>query len=184
MNQKGFTLLEVLIAIVISSIVLGVVFIFFNTALVSWGQIDKNYIIEQQWSVFTSYLKEDLHNVFISPLSTRTNFVGNSSKIEWTVFGKNEFNLVSYCFDPYKSLLNRKVVNIEGEKIISEKTFFANADLQDINFYYYDRKNNYWKNSWSFKEENSVPLSVKVELKFVNNEVPPVIINLFINKEY
>ncbi len=184
MSDDGFTLLEVLIGVVISGIILASVFMLFDLGLSSWDKIDTGNNLEQQWKVFSTLLKEDLHNIFVSPLLNKNHFTGNNQNISWLVLGEKGLNKVSYSYNPYQGSLMRQVTSTKKEKIISNNEFFVDSKIQNMNFYFYDKVNDYWKSNWSYQEISALPIAVKVEVENKMDKFSPLLINLFVEREY
>ncbi|MFW5972249.1 MAG: PulJ/GspJ family protein [Bacillota bacterium] len=95
-NEQGFTLLEILIAVTITALIMGTVFLFLNQAFSIWERTDVGNEWDQQRRVFKTKFKEDLNNMFISPLYKGEQFISNYEGIEWLIIEDGQVKKVRY----------------------------------------------------------------------------------------
>lgn len=183
MKESGFTLLEILIAVVISSIAMTLIFSFFNQSLFIWERRDINSGWEQNWRVLETDLNRNLRNLFITSLMKKNFLKGKRERLELITLKDGSFSKVIYKFDQSKETLLLTIADLEGKEIKSLE-FFKEFPIKDVAFNYYDPKGEYWKSEWSYEAENYLPTAVKLELKVDKIELPVIVIAIYLGREY
>ncbi|PRX30486.1 general secretion pathway protein J [Orenia metallireducens] len=183
MREEGFTLVEILIAVTISAIIMTVTFIFFQQSLSTWERSGANSDWQQHWRVLESDLQRHLNNIFLSPLYQDNLFIGEEHSLEFLTVEDKQLKRISYFFDPYQGLLKREISSIDKEES-QQLLFFNNLEIEGVNFYFYDPKDDYWKGYWSYEEEERLPTAIKVQITIKKVELPPIVIALYLGREY
>lgn len=187
-NNSGFTLLEIMIAVTITGIIFTVVFSFINVGMKTWN----NSIAESEWNqnrrILKSNLQQDLHNAFYSQLSKEELFYGDYKKITWLVSDDQNIKKISYTVDYNKQYIIRSV-KYPDNKWINKKNesediiFFQREALKKVSFSFYDPKNKYWRNSWSYKAMGYFPTLIKVDVT-LKEKMPSIIVDIYIGDKY
>ncbi len=181
MDEKGFTLLEILIAISIAGIILSSIFVFFDISLSNWQRADAEGNWEQEWRVFEKTFHRDLAGLYYSDIYSDNSFEGKYQKIEWLIIEEDGLKKVSYYFDLYQNYLIRKKSNLEGDKE-EEILFFKRIDIERIEFAFYDREVSYWKDNWSYQENNPLPGAVKISVSAAEFQLPSLVEEIYVGK--
>lgn len=184
MKEEGFTLIEILVAITIAGIILGSIFTFFDLGFSSWQRSDSNDNYQQQQRVIEALLRKDMQGIFISAIYKDNKFEGYYDQVEWLILGKDSLRKVSYTFDAYQNQLIRKVTDFESNEVITEMSFFTETELRQIEFAFYDPKDEYWKDSWSYQKDRRLPIALNLKIEAKDRELPPVVINLYPGRKY
>ncbi|OCL25998.1 hypothetical protein U472_08195 [Orenia metallireducens] len=183
MQEEGFTLVEILIAITIASIILTSVFSFFNLGFSTWEKRKEDKALEQEWRVVDQFLKRDLHNLFTSDIYNNR-FLGDYHGFEGIILTEKGLSKIRYQYNPAKNQLLRQVIDLEKDKLIEETLFLADINLRDLEFSFYDSKNQYWKSDWEYRANQGLPLAVKLELRGKDIELPALVIDIYIEQKY
>jgi len=198
MNENGFTLIEILIAITITGIILGAVFMFLNQGLNTWENTAERGDWEQNWRIFNKQIKNDLHNLFYSPLYKDNLFKGDYQGISWLIKKDGILKEVSYTVDYYSNRLLRKEAPYQStsypeidlrndtslnyqEKALS---FFKDFNIYRVDYQYFDPQNNYWVNNWSLEERSYLPAVIKVVISNESFELPAILAETYLSREY
>lgn len=189
MKQKtGFTLVELLIAVSIFSIIILSLFSAFQTGILSYKKIDSAFEVFQTARLILNRIEKDLKNTFIY-YADDSKFIGNSKAMDFysiiDIFD-NEGNmngvvcrikyelaqegLKRYCYKGIDALLENTGI---GADILSSK-------IKEISFKYAypgttpDKIYEWQEEPWPIDEnqKKALPLAVKIELTLKdNNEV-------------
>ena len=205
MNENGYTLIEILIAVTITGIILSAVFMFLHQGLFTWENVGNRGEWEQNWRVFDRRIKDDIHNIYYSPLYGENIFEAKYQSIKFLINKNGILKEVSYTVDFYSKNLVRKVkpclldisysggssLNPEGLNRINdieEETlnFFNDLDLYSVNFYYFNQENKSWSQFW---EEDFLPSLIRINIDRETSdgkllELPQVVAQIPISREY
>lgn len=186
-NSDGFTLIEVLLAVLIFAIVLGAINSVFYAALrlrnKTSEMLDKSLPLEQALVI----IKRDLANIVagngalsgqLQSVPNGTNvMVGASGPIFYTssavidpILPFGEVQKVSYALLPSTNLyqgrdlarlVSRNILSTAGEPPIEQRLV---EGVDAINFSYYD--GSIWRETWdSTVEETKLPRAIKMQLQ-------------------
>lgn len=194
-DESGFTLIEVLIAITITGIILTAVIMFLQQGLSIWETTGTTGRWEQHHRVLESKIKSDLGKIYISPLLEKSMFKGDYQGLEWLIIEDSKLKKVKYTVDYYNQQIVRTVQSdigdIRSESDISENIkspaelrFFSKLDLHQVNFSFFDPKNNYWENNWSYKDKEYLPAVVKVSISTREFKLPEITADIWVGKIY
>jgi len=183
MKDEGFTLIEILIAVTIAGIIMTVTFTFFQQSFSTWERAGADSDWEQNLRVLESDLQRNLNNIFLSPLYQDNLFRGKQQSLEFLIWEDEQLKKVSYSFDLYQGSFKRETSSADGEKF-KDLFFFNNLEIRKVNFYFYDSKDEYWRSNWSYEEREELPTAIKVEITLNKIELPPIVIALYLGREY
>lgn len=169
MKEEGFTLLEILIAITITGIIIGAVFIFLHQGLRIWENYGREEDYSQYIRVLDKNLKNDLKHIFYSEYTERNLFKGDNNGLEFYVLKNDILQKITYQPDYQQNSIIKSIATIdELTENPEEKTlsFIISKEITRINFLFYDPENNYWENSWSYNDDAKgyLPDVVKIEI--------------------
>ncbi|WP_018248976.1 prepilin-type N-terminal cleavage/methylation domain-containing protein [Orenia marismortui] len=184
MKEEGFTLIEILIAITITGIILGSVFTSLDLGFSTWERSDTNNKYEQEWRVAASFLRRDIHKLFISSLYQKNKLQGSYQSISGILLEDGSLKEFAYFYDSNNNSLVRKLKNLETDEVIEEIEFFKTLNLKRVEFNFYDAKDQFWKDSWSYQEEERLPIAVKLEVELEKVNFAPLIVEIYLGQEY
>jgi general secretion pathway protein J len=184
LNKKGFTLIEVLIAITITGIILGLVFTFFHIGFSSKDKMNKISQKQQEWNVFVVNFGSDLHNNFSSKIYSKNKFDGSYHKLSWLILNNDIIQQVTYSFNPQQNQIKREIINYKTEEVILEMKYFTDVYLNNVEFQFYNNNRNIWEKNWNYQIGDYLPGAVKLILNIKDIQIPsPVIINIYSQKK-
>ena len=168
-KERGFTLIEVLIAVTISGLIIVGIINLYNLGISNMELVKDSGSLQQESRVFMNVIKRDLHNIFSSEIYKENLFESSNQELSFLKIDEEIFQRVEYNYDSYNNLLSRKVYkNTENisEEEMSILNFFTEIQLDDIQFTYYDLKNRYWRNNWSYKNQGNLPRAIMISIYF------------------
>ncbi len=182
MKEAGFTLLEVLVAITITGVIIGVVFSLFHQSLSIWEASQTHSSWQQQWRVLESKLTSDLQTIFVSPLGEDGLFIGEAQHLKWRQLKEDKLQQVVYSFDRQANKLVKKVV-VDGQ-VVNQLEFFPDLKITRVKFSFNHEQVGYWKSNWNYSREEKLPTVIKVEVTADKVMLPPLVIENFIGRKY
>jgi len=190
MREKGFTLIEVLIAVTISGIILGSVGSFIYQGIRTWENTERGTSRNQNLRVLQNRLKSDLDNLFKSDIFEANLFKSDYEGINWLVLDDNGLKKVSYIFDVRNNEFVRRTVELdfrgrEIEGTESELSFFTDIQIDRIDYEFFNSEYDYWQTNWDFPDNNDfLPLAVKIN--FLSDELidSEIMVEVHRQKEY
>lgn len=208
MDENGYTLIEIIIAVTITGIILGAVFMFLNQGLFTWENIEDRGDWEQNWRVLDRRFKDDLSNFYYSPLYKENIFEGKSRSVKFLIKKDDVLKEVSYTIDSYSNNLVRKEkpcmidisytggsylnsnnsqdINNEQEETLN---FFEDFKFYRIDFEYFDQENKIW-NKIPWTENDYLPSMIKIIIYMEVNDsssyilLPHVVAEIPVIREY
>ncbi|BDU49783.1 PulJ/GspJ family protein [Haliovirga abyssi] len=177
MRNKGFTLLEIIIAVVITGIVMGTAFSFFKINFSTWNKIENSE--NQEIRVFDSKFRADIKNMYYLNIMNENPFKGDYNKVE---FYKQDINgdviKIEYSYNELNSSIERE--KLKNGVSIKKNIFFNGKVGKSIKIFYFDK---FWKDKWDYKEEMKFPVSIKIVFE-ENKEQLEIIENILLNRKY
>lgn len=183
-DKNGFTLIEILIAVVIISIIILSMYSAFNTGILAYKKIDSAFYAFQEARIIFSRLEKDLRNSFVYSESSSF-FKGTAEALEF-------FNVSQvYEEDKQYSDLCRIKYELDGSSLkrtaysgLSALSLDNTVKPQDISDniktlgfeYAYitekEKKDIIWQGAWPQEEGQmkQLPLAVKVKLALISKE--------------
>ncbi|MFA7328796.1 MAG: type II secretion system protein GspJ [Candidatus Ratteibacteria bacterium] len=181
-TRKGFTLVEVMVAVVIFSLAIAVIYKTFSTGLKVWERGSESMAVFQDGKRVLDVISKDIRSTFIPPLGNEDSlFVGEDKKEgeidadKISFFTLGEPNLISKGKDiglrkieyylekkDKEYTLYRKETPSLGRLVLGEETVDPLLiGVENLNFEYYSKGE--WKKEW--KPSKTVPSRVKICLK-------------------
>ncbi len=178
-NRKGFTLLEVLIAVLITAIVVSIVYGTFNTIQKNTLYAYKKLEISRSISMVMREMQIELQSAFLTKNNPDIFFLGEknfllfssiSTRYAYDIPGASDQLMVSYYVNEEREgkvllkRLNPLITNVENTSAIS---FELLSGLKDIQFQFYNRKTGSWMDRWDSRggqTEGRLPDMVRIRL--------------------
>jgi prepilin-type N-terminal cleavage/methylation domain-containing protein len=170
-KKKGVTLVEILMALVLFSLIGIKIFSIFSQGVTLWKREKEMYALHQKSRLFLELIAGELRNtVSFQPLD----FEGKKNSISFLLFSNryNTGNLckINYYFDSQEQCLRRSYQTFSeihlGKKGKDEK---LTAGVEDFNISYaYSKEQDDfdWKDYWESKKD--LPIGIKIHLKLIN----------------
>ncbi|MFW5995664.1 MAG: PilW family protein [Halanaerobiaceae bacterium] len=179
MNEKGFTLIEILIAVTITGIIMGSVTGFIFQGLHTWENLDRGGDGVQNIRILKNQLQQDLNRIFISEIYREDFFTSDYENLQWLIKKDGKLKKVKYSFDSAENRLVRREVDFDyqsGESEANGETmhFFVEEEIRSIDFSFYDADpdSDYWRTGdWVFPDEDDyLPSAVRLEIDLLTDE--------------
>lgn len=184
MTQEGFTLIEVLIAVTIAGIILGAIFIMLDLSFTTWQRHDLEETWQQEWRILKNFFSDDINNLFISYLYKNNKFSGNNQKFEFLILRNQELKKVSYFFDSRSNQVVRELRSVKENKLLTKTNFFSEIEINNINFFFYEGKDKYWLDHYSYSSDKVLPIAVKLNINAIKVKLPLLVNNIYYNRQY
>lgn len=182
-NNRGFTFLELLIAVAIFSISAVAIYSSFNVGIRAWRKAEDSYKIRQEARQALSVMSRELRSAFSFKLkksdeAVEDSFDGSSDEVSFwralrTADSKEGYPAgiykVTYKSGEAQSLRRvlqsyRQYVDIEGEED-SGSVFLSGLSGFKLEYAYADVEEIGWQSAWKDKQ-GALPFMVKVTLSF------------------
>jgi len=185
-NSAAFTLVELLIATAIFSVVALSLYSAFQTGILSYKRVDSAFNVFQTARILLNRLELDLKNAFVYA-ETDSKFSGSGSTL-------NFFSLIdSYEKDNICTNVCRVKYDLDGN-VLKRTCFYGlqalndnpepkgeelSTDVKEISFYYAFATGNpdnpdEWQDSWpkagDANQKKSLPLAVKIILSVIQRD--------------
>ena len=151
MGNKGFTLIEILIAMTISSIVVGIIYAYFSSSSRAYTAQSVSARVQQSIRVGVEYMVYDLRMAGFSPAADDGFGVEEAdvSKVRFTMdsidptlvppdyngfIDDNDLERITYSYDP----VNQQTLRIMNEGTASESQLPLLDNVQAFSFAYFD----------------------------------------------
>jgi len=172
-TNKGFTFLELLIAVTIFSIVAVAVYSSFNVGIHAWRKTEGSYKVKQEARHAFDIMGRDLRCAidFIRKNpdgSVINSFEGSSAKVSFWRASKDGVIKITYLFDKeakalyYISQTYKEASG--GENGNKSPLAYGISDLK-LKYAYRDGENIIWQDDWESKESD-IPKGVKASIYY------------------
>jgi len=183
-NKKSFTLIELLIAVTIVTVVILSVYSAFNTGILAYKKIDSAFGSYQEARIILNKLEADLKNSFVYSKESSL-FKGSAKALDFfnvsQIYDKEQerTNLCRIKYQLEGATLKRTAYSglaaLTEEENVSPQDF--SNSIKDIDFEYAyigegEKKDILWQNTWPQKEGQieQLPLAVKIKLVLISTE--------------
>ncbi len=198
MRARGFTLMEVLIAMTITTIIGSLVWSSFTTGFKAKEVVEEEADIYRELRAGTSRLTRELSMAFISENYDHTRyrdnqdrptfFTGEENELSFTMLGhqrlvqdakESDQSVVFYKVDRdpeekgVNSLLRceNPVINEESDRCADNRWETLISNVKEIEFKYWDNQKKEWVDTWDTKRNDhpyNLPDRVRIELTAKN----------------
>jgi prepilin-type N-terminal cleavage/methylation domain-containing protein len=183
-RNKGFTLVEILVATAIFAVVITTVYSAFHTGIFGYRNIERNIEINQAVQQILECINLDLRNAFVYS-SDESRFQGEAGFVSFLTLVDSyrkdkivrDYALVSYSLEKNKirRLCRKGKESLNARSEITAEEMASNMDME-IKFQYGylgKDKETEWLDSWpgfvsTGEEGKGLPLAVKVKLTVKN----------------
>jgi prepilin-type N-terminal cleavage/methylation domain-containing protein len=193
-KEKGFTLLEVLVVVGITSFVSILLYRSLGASLCAWDRVGKDIETYQTMRVTLDRIRESLGCAFFSPLNPNLRFKGDRSKMYFAATSPNDPSgysrllRIGYAHDKrHQALLMKEAcVLTELDKWGSEEWVVLIEGVSEMEFEYWKGGEvSSWRHGWDSETEGGLPDGVRIRLKLLigekNLQLPPVFFPINVN---
>ncbi len=191
-SEQGFTLLEMLVAVVIISVILGVIYGAFAGTSRTYTLLEANEDVYQTAQTFLAMISRELRSASFSPTGPQAfmgigsdealeekstdsiYFVTRSHRRSRANAKEGFLAEIGYFFDTEtltdeKQLFKSIDATVDGD-IQEGGTLYPLTDRVDsLKFSYYDKKNDTWLEEWDGKKMGRLPDRIQVELSVLDD---------------
>jgi len=183
-NKKSFTLVELLIAVTIITVIILSVYSAFSTGILAYKKIDSAFDTYQEARIILNKLEADLKNSFVYSKESSF-FKGSAKALDFfnvsQVYDKEQehTNLCRIKYQVEGNTLKRTAYSGLAALTEEESTLpqdFSNS-IKNIDFEYAymsegEEKDILWQNTWPQKEGQveQLPLAVRIKLVLISTE--------------
>lgn len=172
-SEAGFTLIEVIAAMTILSMVTVIIAYGFYLGIDAWNRGDKETVATQKMRVLSGLFHQQLKSAYPYELNIDDEkaviFKGTSDSIMFvtalTDASVGGFKWVKYSFQNGTLMYNEGVLpdkELDGDPGGKEK--IVDTELEKIEFSYYSSDEQEWEESWEFGE--NLPGAVKISIAY------------------
>jgi len=187
-SKQGFTLIEVLVALTILSMVLSIIFAAMRLGIRSWekgSEIEEN---AQDIRTLTTRMSSEIGSMYpyiISVNGVKTYaFQGEREQLGFVTTNENAMadlprsgtKWVYYFLDSDKGLVVREKI-LPDSSVMEEKDgrlVEVEPSVEEIRFQYLDTSN--WEDKWDANDKKGLPEAVRVNLTFDKGEPISIIV--------
>lgn len=190
-SEQGFTLLEMLVAVVIISVILGVIYGSFAGTSRTYALLEANEDVYQTAQTFLAMISRELRSAYFTNASQGFMGIGTEGGLE----GEETDSIYFVTRSHRRSRANAKegfLAEIgyffDTETLTDEKQLFksidatVDGDIQDggtlypltdrvdsLKFSYYDKKSDTWLEEWDGQKMGRLPDRIQVELAVLDD---------------
>lgn len=184
--QHGFTLVEILIAVAIVSLILTIIYGSYVSSIDTMNytreKMDAFSMVRLTLSrmndeITSSFFSEDGKDVMFSGEEGKVDFVSSSHERIFKESKEYDLIEIGYFAEPDEkgeslSLWRREDKTPDDDVLEGGEREKLIEGLKSIEFKYYDGKE--WRSEWDSKEKKGLPQAVKVTLKFPEKELSTI----------
>jgi len=190
-SEQGFTLLEMLVAVVIISVILGVIYGSFAGTSRTYALLEANEDVYQTAQTFLAMISRELRSAYFTNASQGFMGIGTEGGLE----GEETDSIYFVTRSHRRSRANAKegfLAEIgyffDTDTLTDEKQLFksidatVDGDIQDggtlypltdrvdsLKFSYYDKKSDTWLEEWDGQKMGRLPDRIQVELAVLDD---------------
>jgi len=176
--RKGFTLLELLLAVSIFAVISIAVYSTFNAGMNVWRRVSATSLHEKRRVLKIEKLKKELRQSFVFKEKEIT-FIGGNNQLSFPVIIGSRIKKAVYSYDPSRRALLKGIGDLseiadardESGKWMPEMSVFVeNVDNVTFSYFNFDLTKGVY--SWADKWENKagLPAAVRCNITFPENE--------------
>jgi general secretion pathway protein J len=190
-SEKGFTLLEILIAISILSIITAIIASSLQVGILSWERGEAATERYQQIRILTDEIVQQLKSIYpykfqkAGITKPKLIFYGEEHSLGFITTlvkgSKGErgggLMFVYYDLDNEKGLIKREKIVFTGDISIKDlgDSIELDPEISELKFEYYEKnrkdpQSGRWVNSWDGKSKNQLPKAIRITLGFSRKE--------------
>ncbi|MEW6068962.1 MAG: prepilin-type N-terminal cleavage/methylation domain-containing protein [Nitrospirota bacterium] len=176
-NTDGFTLMEILIAMTILSMITLIIGLSFNLGIKAWDKGEADIENLQRMRFYSERISQQIKSAYPYQIDVdgkkKIAFKGESESLWFVTASDTGVKWISYSLKgddllfAQGTLPDKKVL----EKI-QEEGEIIDAEISQLKFEYYSTEDKEWKDSWDFNTE--LPYAVKMRV----DKFQPVIVSL------
>ncbi len=188
-SESGFTLIEVIAAMTILSIVMVIIAYGFYLGIDAWNRGDKETVATQKIRVLSGLFHQQLKSAYPYEMNIDDEkaviFKGTSDSIMFvtslTDSSVGGFKWVRYSFENGTLMYNEGILpDKELDEASGGKDKIVDTELEKVEFSYYSSNEQEWEESWEFGEE--LPGAVKITIAYFPPFTVTIPIGLRINE--
>lgn len=179
-SPKGFTLLELLIALGIMALVLAILYKTFSSTTDVISHIEDETQIYRMAHLGLSIMGEELRSTFWSQDRLLTGFVGSSDSLEFTALSRHRYGegvqgpelaRINYYLQllpvdpgekPNTVLVHDEETNVLSVSSKSRQITELSENVGSLTFRYLGKED--WESDWDTEEDHDVPRAVEIQL--------------------
>jgi general secretion pathway protein J len=194
-SQEGLTLLEILVAITILSIILGVIYSSFFSATKSAKFLESDEDVYQTARSLTGMLSQELRALYYyqDPVTKKgVGLTGVDSEVAGhpadaiyfltsshrrTDENAREGNVaeIGYFFDVDEMNDKKRLIKSEDPTVDLDfqkggALYVLTDRVEEMNITYYKKQTDEWENSWDMSTQNGIPDLIKIDLRILDDE--------------
>lgn len=173
-NEKGLSLLEMLISLTFTAVLLGVLSQFLYSGVRFWGKNDQAYRRLSQFKMVFQVTYNDLASAFAGSYLPEFSLTGDEYQLSFWKETTAGLVLVNYRYDSFKKIVYRSA-GFWGSKPEENEVF---TDIVSWRFEYYkpDQKN--WLLEWKPERKDQIPSLVRITVKTKTTDLGSMVIPL------
>jgi len=173
-NQAGFTLMEILAALTLTGVLLGIMAQFLYTGVALWGKNDQAYQKQHLQQKLQRKFNQDIATLITNPYLPEAAFVGNDQKISFWREHQTGLLQVTYSYDSY----TKKLYRMAGFWGSTPEPQLVLEKVASCNFEYYDSKTKNWRLEWQSRTKEAIPALIKIKLKLSDGLSLPLVFSI------
>lgn len=196
-RANGFTLMEILVAMTILGIALGVIFGALRLGIRSWEKGNQSAEASQRQRIALDLISQDIKSAFFAELSEAVVFVGGEDELRLftTTKGINpNYNIAGprpvsyyvkeeeglYLKEGYPWATTAEDAFQQGEELLLD------PEVTSVRFRYYGgdaQGESPWAEVWDSKEKKKLPVAVEITVSYggANGERAVVVVPTYVN---
>lgn len=184
-RQKGFTLVEIIIALLLFSLLLLVLYQSLDVVVNSWTAQGKGSYHAQARRIIQLRIGKELNNVFFNGSKRYHQFVGKNDRLVFLQEKEEMIQEFALVFSKEERQLCWSHSPWEGEFDGGGKNIPIITNIQDLTFRYYNAQKHLWQIEWQDTTENILPALVEIKITWANDNMPgttmePIVLPIFL----
>lgn len=173
-NEKGMTLAEVVAALALTSLLLGLLSQFLYTTVGLWSKNDKAYRYQHQLKYVYQTLANDFGTVFTSSFLPEESFKGEELQLSFWSENYRGLEQIRYRYD-YENKTLWRSAGFWGSEPEAQKLF---TGISEWRFEFFEPKNRNWVLYWKPSYRTELPSLVKVTARTELGVMGPLVFSI------